>query len=64
MSDIVASRIVAPLTRREALAALGGGLLLAGCGDGRRRGVTGPEGIGGEALSFNVHPLGGRFEAL
>jgi hypothetical protein len=56
------------LDRREALALLGGGALVAaGCNDdgGRRRSVTASETRGpGGPLSFNVHPLGGRFEAL
>jgi hypothetical protein len=39
-----------------------GGIVVAGCAD-RRRSVTGPEAAGGD-LAFNVHPLGGRFEAL
>jgi hypothetical protein len=55
---------VTSLSRRRVLAALGGGVLVAGCGDGRGRGLTEPEAAGGEPLSFNVHPLGGRFEAL
>lgn len=56
---------VTRLSRRETLATLGGGFLaLAGCADGRRRSVTGAEGLGGEPLAFNVHPLGGRFQAL
>jgi hypothetical protein len=59
-------RIVARLTRRQALAALGGGLLAAACADDdrpRRGGrITAAEIAGGGLpLSFNVHPLGGRF---
>lgn len=53
------------LTRRQALRRLAGGVLAAGgCGEASRRGVTTPEGIGGERLSFNVHALGGRFVTL
>jgi hypothetical protein len=61
---------VAPLTRRQALSVLGGGLLLAGgCADEdrpRRGGsITGAETPGGGVpLSFNVHPIGGRFVDL
>lgn len=61
---------MARLTRRQALAALGGGLLTAaGCADEdrRRRGgsITAAETPGrGVPLSFNVHPLGGRFVDL
>jgi hypothetical protein len=61
---------VARLTRRQALAALGGGLLTAaGCADEDRRrragSITAAETPGrGVPLSFNVHPLGGRFVDL
>jgi len=52
------------VTRREALAALGGGLLaLPGCGH-TRSDPTGPTAVAGERLSFNVQPLGGASEAL
>lgn len=55
---------MARIGRRRALAALGAGLLgFAGCGDGRgdgRRSITAPQVPGRrDALSFNVHPLGG-----
>jgi hypothetical protein len=52
--------------RRRLLAGLGGLLLGAGCADERKRSVTSPEAVagGGGPLPFNVHPLGGRFEAL
>jgi hypothetical protein len=53
------------LTRRRLLAGLGGLLAGAGCGDERRRSVTGAETpVGALTLPFNVHPLGGRFEGL
>lgn len=57
---------MACLSRREALLALGGGALAAaGCGDSRRRSsVAASEIPTGDALSFNVLPLGGGFEAL
>jgi len=51
--------------RRRLLAGLGGLLLGAGCGDDRRRSLTGAQVPGGGGpLAFNVHPLGGRFELL
>jgi hypothetical protein len=51
--------------RRRVLAGLGGLLLGAGCAEERKRSVTSPEAVaGGGPLPFNVHPLGGRFEAL
>lgn len=51
--------------RRQVLATLGAGALaLAGCGDGRKRSLTAAEGLLGEGLAMNVHPLGGSFEAL
>ncbi len=57
---------MARLTRRQALAALGGLAFAAtACSDEGRRSVTAPEAlVRGEPLSFNVHPLGGRFESL
>jgi hypothetical protein len=51
-------------SRRRVLAGLGTTAILAGCGDGRRHEITGSEAVGGDILSFNVHPVGGRFEAL
>lgn len=53
------------VTRRQMLTAFGGLLLAGGCGEERRRSLTGAEtALGGEPLAFNVHPLGGRFESL
>ncbi len=53
------------LTRRRVLAGLGSLLVCGGCGDGRKRSLTATEAaLGGEPLSFNVHPLGGRIESL
>jgi hypothetical protein len=53
------------VSRRRWLAGLGGLALAAGCGESRRRGMTDAEtALGGEALPFNVHPLGGRFLSL
>ena len=70
LKPLVARRFpggVARLSRRQALLALGGGVLAAaGCGDSRRRSsVTATEvPLGGDALSLNVIPVGGRFETL
>ncbi len=51
------------LTRRQALTAMGSGVLaLAGCG--HHGSATGPRGVAAEALAFNVQPLGGASQAL
>jgi hypothetical protein len=53
------------LTRRGVLVGLGSLLASTGCKNGRKRSLTASEtGLGGEPLPFNVHPLGGRFQAL
>ncbi|MBI3458619.1 MAG: hypothetical protein HY002_22835 [Candidatus Rokubacteria bacterium] len=53
------------LTRRRALAALGGSVVaLAACGRDPRNTLTGPGGVRDAALAFNVQPLGGGGEAL
>jgi hypothetical protein len=53
------------LTRRRVLAGLGSLVASAGCGDSRKRSLTATEtALGGEPLSFNVHPLGGGFQSL